>query len=159
MDDADRVLVALVGRPFDAAALERAVAEHPDADLTALAVVTPLDAPFSEGQVLTPTDERFLDARRRAEELIEAALSRAGAPRAPDDVRIAVAQGRPAPVVAKRAERSGVDRIVVGARDRSALADYLLGDGVAAAIADRTSIPVLAVEVDQDAPSAADSTR
>jgi|GEM_PF-588849 len=155
---ADTVLVALVGRPFDADALARAIEQFPDAELVVLAVVTPLDAPFSEGQLLSPTDDRFVQARRRAEDLVERVREGSEADAPLDDVTIAVAQGRPAPVVANRAERMGADRIVVGARDRSRLADYLLGDGVGAAIAERASAPVTVVEVDQVTPSPADST-
>ncbi len=156
---ADTVLVAMVGRPFDADALARATERFPDAELVVLAVVTPLDAPFSEGQLLSSTDDRFVQARRRAEELVERVREGSEAGAAPlDDVRIAVAQGRPAPVVANRAERIGADRIVVGGRDRSWLADYLLGDGVGAAIADRASVPVTVVEIDQETPSPPDST-
>ncbi|MFC6730254.1 universal stress protein [Natronoarchaeum mannanilyticum] len=155
----DTVLVALIGRPFDADALARATERFPDAELVVLAVVTPLDAPFSEGQLLSPTDDRFLQARRRAENLVERVRESSGAGDASlDDVEIAVAQGRPAPVVANRAERLDVDRIVVGARDQSRLADYLLVDGVGDAIADRASVPVTVVEVDQATPSPADST-
>jgi len=157
---ADTVLVALVGRPFDADALARATEQFPDAELVVLAVVTPLDAPFSEGQLLSPTDDRFVQARRRAEELVERVRARSeGGEALRDDAEIAVAQGRPAPVVANRAERIGADWIVVGGRDRSPLADYLLGDGVGAAIADRASVPVIVVEVDQETPSPVDSAQ
>ena len=152
---ADTVLVALVGRPFDADALAHATERFPAADFVVLAVVTPLDAPFSEGQLLSPTDDRFVRARRRAEGLVERV--RGNSAGSSDDVRIVVAQGRPAPVVAARADRLDADRIVVGARDRSRLADYLLGDGVGAAIADRASVPVTVVEVDQETPRPADS--
>lgn len=155
---ADTVLVALVGRPFDADALARATEQFPDAELVVLAVVTPLDAPFSEGQLLSPTDDRFLQARRRAEDLIERVRERSDADTPSDNLHVDVAQGRPAPVVANRADRIGADRIVVGGRDRSRLADYLLGDGVGAAIAERASAPVTVVEVDQETPSPVDST-
>jgi hypothetical protein len=49
----------------------------PDAALTVLDVITPVDARMIEGGVLEPDDERVTEARERAERFIERARSSA----------------------------------------------------------------------------------
>ncbi len=139
MVDPDRVLVPTLGRPREEEALEYALETFPDADVTVLAVVTPLDAPLSEGNVLERHDERIAQTRERAAALVESVD-------AADRVQVVTAEGRPGTVVPRFATEGGFDHVVVRGRESSWLLRRVLGRGIAATLVDRTPVPVTVLE-------------
>ncbi len=139
MVDPDRVLVPTLGRPREEEALEYALENFPDADVTVLAVVTPLDAPLSEGNVLDRRDERTAQTRERAAALVESVD-------AADRVQVVTAEGRPGTVVPQFATEGGFDHVVVRGRESSWLLRRILGRGIAATLVDRTPVPVTVLE-------------
>ena len=109
MADPDRVLVPTLGRPREDEALAYALETFPDAAITLLAVVTPLDGPLSEGGVLERSDERTAQARASARDLLESVAD----PTATDRTRIETADGRPGNVVPEYASDEDVDHVVM----------------------------------------------
>ncbi|WP_254532206.1 universal stress protein [Natrinema gelatinilyticum] len=140
----DRVLVPELGRPRADEALSYALETFPDAEITLLTVVTPLDAPLSEGGVLERGDERTAQARSRANELLESVADSAAA----DRVRFEVIEGRPGSVVPRYAADEGIDHVVMvgsGAGIDGFLRRFL-GRGIAATVVERTTRPVTVLE-------------
>ncbi|WP_207586480.1 universal stress protein [Halomontanus rarus] len=138
----ERVLVPTVGKPRENDALEYAL-ERFTAEITLLAVVTPLDATMSEGGVLERDEERLEGARRQAESLLEAVEV------SEDDRRriaIATAEGRPGNAIPEFASSEGVDHVVMRGRDSSGLARRLLGRGIATTVVERVDVPVTVLE-------------
>lgn len=144
MVDPDRVLVPTLGRPREDEALAYALETFPDAQITLLAVVTPLDAPLSEGGVLERDEQRTTQARASAASLLESVAD----PDTEDRVRIDLAEGRPGAVVPRYASESGIDHVVM-AGDRTRSSGFLrrfLGRGIDATVVERTAKPVTVLE-------------
>ncbi|NHN46744.1 universal stress protein [Halostella sp. JP-L12] len=137
------VLVPLDGSSLADDALAHALAVH-DCRITVLNVVTPLDAPMSEGGVLEPDEERREAARERAERLVERARDRAEA--AGRTVETVVETGDPETVVVEYAESHDVDQIVMGSHggERRPVARRLLGT-VATAVVGEAPVTVTVV--------------
>nr|WP_049892761.1 universal stress protein [Natronococcus jeotgali] len=144
MADPDRVLVPTLGRPEEDEALAYALETFPDAAVTLLAVVTPLDAPLSEGGVLERSDERSDRSRDRASRL----LGTVDAPGAADRVRIEVAEGRPGTVISQYASEHDVDHVVMHGHESktTGFVRRFLGRSIATTVIDRTSRPVTVLE-------------
>jgi nucleotide-binding universal stress UspA family protein len=139
----DRVLVPTLGRPREDEALAYALETFPDAGITLLAVVTPLDAPLSEGGVLERDAERTAAARASATELLESVADADAA----DRVRIETADGRPANGVPRNAATAGVDHVVMaGSVGRNGFLGRFLGRGIAATVVERTPEPVTVLD-------------
>jgi len=120
------VLVPLDGSPLADDALAHAL-ETFDCRVTVLNVVTPLDAPMSEGGVLEPGDERESEALDRAERLVDRARERAA--ERDRNVETVVETGDPAETILEFVGSHDVDHVVMGGHggDRSAVARRLLG--------------------------------
>lgn len=147
MDQPDELLVPLVNAPHQQAAVDHAIAMSSGADVTVLNVITPIDAPLSEGRVLHTTEERREEARGRARRLVETANDHEETTVESDSVvEIAIAEGRPIQTVVDRAAARSVDRIIVGGHDRSRLSALIFGKSVAGALATETDVPVTAVD-------------
>ncbi|MDS0476128.1 universal stress protein [Natrinema sp. 1APR25-10V2] len=144
MVDPDSVLVPTLGRPRADEALSYALETFPDAEITLLAVVTPLGAPLSEGGVLERDEERSAEARASATELLESVAD----PDATDRVQIETAEGRPANVVPRYASEEGIDHVVMAGSGggRDGLLRRFLGRGIAATVVERTPEPVTVLE-------------
>ena len=144
MADPDRGLGATLGRRQEDGALSYALETFPDAEITLLAVVTPLDAPLSEGGVLERREERTTQARASAAELLESVAG----PDTGDRVRIALAEGRPGTVVPRYASEAGIDHVVMaGDRTRSNwFIRRFLGRDIATTVVERTTQPVTILE-------------
>ncbi|QLK24609.1 universal stress protein [Natrinema zhouii] len=146
MADSAHVLVPTLGRPREDEALAYALETFPDAEITLLAVVTPLDAPLSEGGVLERSEERTTTARASAEEVLESVTDSTDStdPAAVDRVRIETTEGRPGTVVPQYASEKGVDHVVIyGSRSGSTgFLRRFLGRGIAATVVERTARPV-----------------
>ncbi|ELZ21659.1 UspA domain-containing protein [Haloterrigena salina JCM 13891] len=144
MVDSDRVLVPTLGRPREDEALAYALETFPDAAITLLAVVTPLDAPLSEGGILERSEERTERARTSAADLLESV----GDPTAAERVRVETAEGRPRTVVPQYASDADVDHVVMYGHgsDTRGFVRRFLGRGVATTVVERTSRPVTVLE-------------
>ncbi|OAQ53140.1 UspA domain-containing protein [Natrinema mahii] len=144
MADPAHVLVPTLGRPREDEALAYACETFPDAEITLLAVVTPLDAPLSEGGVLERDDERTAAARESATEL----LASVDDPTATERVRIETAEGRPGTVVPRYASDEGVDHVVLCGSGSGSVGFFrrFLGRGIAATVVERTAEPVTVLE-------------
>jgi nucleotide-binding universal stress UspA family protein len=118
------VLVPLDGSPLADAALAEALSLF-DCRVTALNVVTPLDATMSEGGVLD-VQRRRESASDRAERLVDRARDRVAADRTVDTV---VRTGDPAETILDHVTDTDVDRVVMGGHggERGAVARRLLG--------------------------------
>ncbi|QCC58799.1 universal stress protein [Natrinema thermotolerans] len=143
MSDPDRVLVPTLGRPREDEALAYALETFSDAEITLLAVVTPLDAPLSEGGVLERDDERTAAARESATELLESVANAR-----PERVRIETAEGRPGTVVPRYASDEGIDHVVLYGSETGSTGFFrrFLGRGIAATVVERTAEPVTVLE-------------
>ncbi|SDR28744.1 universal stress protein [Natronobacterium texcoconense] len=144
MIDPDHVLVPTLDRPNEDEALAYALETFPDADVTLLAVVTPLDAPLSEGGVLERDDDRSTQARRRSREL----LASVDQTSVEDRVRIETVEGRPGNAVPKYASDEEIDHVVMYGHgvETSGFMRRFLGRGIAATVVERTSEPVTVLE-------------
>lgn len=140
----DRVLVPTLGRPREDEALSYALETFHDADITLLAVVTPLDAPLSEGGILERSEERTSQARASATELLESVVDST----ATDRVRIETAEGRPGNVVPAHASDEGIDHVVMygSGTGSTGFLRRFLGRGIAATVVDRTAQPVTVID-------------
>ncbi|MBZ6495088.1 universal stress protein [Natrinema longum] len=144
MADSAHVLVPTLGRPREDEALTYALETFPDAQITLLTVVTPLDAPLSEGGVLERSEERTTEARASAEALLESVAD----PTAADRVRIETVEGRPGTVVPRYASEEAIDHVVMygsGGGSTGFLRRFL-GRGIAATVVERTARPVTVLE-------------
>ncbi|THE65816.1 universal stress protein [Salinadaptatus halalkaliphilus] len=142
MADPAHVLVPTLGRPREEEALSYALETFPDADVTVLAVVTPLDAPLSEGGILEREDERTEAARERVAGLLESVGD------AQQRARVAVVDGRPGNEIPRYASEADVDHVVMHGHGTtsSGFVGRLLGRGVATTVVDRTARPVTVLE-------------
>lgn len=137
------VLVPLDGSPLSDEALEYALSIF-DCRITVLNVVTPLDAPMSEGGVLEADEDRLAEARQRSERVIDRA-KQAAAER-DRTVETAVESGDPAKTIVEFVEGTDVDQVVMGGHggERGHVARRLLGT-VATAVVGEAPVTVTVV--------------
>jgi nucleotide-binding universal stress UspA family protein len=153
-----RVLVPIDGSPLSSKALDVALSDYPDADVTALHVMDPIGSGFNIVEVMRPKfrdgappgsvsveywNEWYESARQQAAELFETAEDVADE----RDVALTTATefGDPRHVIVHYAETHGMDRIVLGSHGRSRAARLLLGS-VAETVTRRAPMPVLVVK-------------
>lgn len=149
MTSPEHVLVATTGRPFENRALAYALETFPEARVTLLAVVTPLDSRLSEGAVLERDEERRSAARDRASELADGVCETVGVSR--DRVRVEVAAGRPGTVVPRYATDADVDHVVCYGTESDGFIRRFLGRDVATTVVDRTPLPVTVLTPGEEA--------
>jgi len=141
--DDTTVLVAFDGSDPGVAALEFALREYPDADITVLTVVTPaLSGGEGIGGFPASSEVRFEQAREEAEDRLDEA--RALADQAGVDVDTAVEVGRPASVIVEYADEHDAESVVLGSHGRDGLSRVLLGS-VAEAVVRQSPVPVTVV--------------
>ena len=140
----DHVLVPTLGGPREDEALAYALETFPDADVTLLAVVTPLDAPLSEGGILERDADRLEQTRQHATALLESIAGDTARER----VQIDVLEGRPGTVVPQYASDEAVDHVVMHGHGTTTpgFVRRFLGRGVATTIVERTDEPVTVLE-------------
>ncbi|NHN46976.1 universal stress protein [Halostella sp. JP-L12] len=137
------VLVAYDGSPQSESALEYALAEHADANLTVLTAIDPGEAGYG-ARAATPSypEEWYERARETAEETLAEAEEHAE--REGVSVETAVEVGGPANAIVEYAEEHDVDLIVTGSHGRSGMTRILLGS-VAETVVRRSPVPVTVV--------------
>lgn len=140
---ANHVLVAYDGSPQSEEALNYALEEHADAEITVLTVIDPVAAGYSPNMRLPhAAEEWYQDAKADAEELLEAAAETGD--EAGVSVTTAVGVGRPANAIVEYAADNDVEQIIVGSHGRSGVSRILLGS-VAEAVMRKAPVPVTIV--------------
>lgn len=132
------ILVGVDGSEQSTEALVYALERFPDAEITAVSVVNPVDA--SAGTY--PTESLFEAHRERAEGYLDDAADLAADRDREIDTEVLV--GRPAREIVAYAEAADVDQVVVGSRGRTGLSRMLLGS-VAESVVRRAPAPVTVV--------------
>jgi len=136
------VLVAYDGSSQAEAALELALESFPDAHVTLLTAIDPLDAGSRRRITISPFGAQWLeDAREDATATLDDAADRAHEADVDVDVDTAIEVGRPANVIVGYAEEHAVDHVVMGSHGRSGVTRILLGS-VAETVIRRSPVPV-----------------
>ena len=136
------VLVAYDDSSQAEAALEFVLDSFPDAHVTLLTVVDPVDTGTRRRITLPPFGDQWLErARENARTALEDAVDRVRDADAAGDVDTAIEVGRPANVIVGYAEEHAVDHVVMGSHGRSGVTRILLGS-VAEAVIRRSPVPV-----------------
>jgi len=138
-----RVLVPVDGSTPSDNALAHALEQFPDAEITALYVMDPVDGAtvWGPGSV----DDWLSAAEQRSESVLEAATESAS--RSGTDLGTDSTVGRPANAIVEYAVEGDVDHIVIGSHGRDGLSRVLLGS-VAETVVRRAPIPVTVVRAD-----------
>lgn len=119
-----RILVPFDGSDASETALERALEEDPNAEITVLNILDSTELAY--GGVEGSAAESLTDAdREEAEELFERAEERAAAYDA--SVRTALEVGPPGEVIVEYAEEHDIDHIIMGSHGRSGLSRIVVG--------------------------------
>jgi nucleotide-binding universal stress UspA family protein len=134
------VLVPTDGSSLSESALDFALAEWPDADVTLLHVIDPVEAGYSASALPSGSEEWYERAVQSAEEFFETARGRTGR----DDIRGRTEVGRPAKTIVEVAEDGDVDHIVVGSHGRDGVSRIVLGS-VAEHVVRKSPVPVTVV--------------
>lgn len=136
----DKVLVAFDGSPLSERALTYALETFPDATITTIYVINPIDSVIDvEAGGLPVAEDWYDDAQERATEIHTTATDLA----AEHDVilKTVTEVGKPAREILEYADSHGIDRIVLGSHGRSGIDRALLGS-VAETVTRRSRIPV-----------------
>lgn len=133
------VLVGIDGAEQSLRALEFALNQFPDADVTALHVVDPVDVAYTREASEDPLFEKRWDE-------VDDVLANAAAFATERDRAIETASetGDTAETIVEYATEEGFDQIVLGSRGRTGLSRVLLGS-VAETVARRAPVPVTVV--------------
>jgi nucleotide-binding universal stress UspA family protein len=138
-----RILVPIDGSPPGWTALEFASEQFPDAAVTVLHVIDPIDGGFGVRTGLQRSSEEWYEeAKSESEALFEEARERT----ADSDLTVetAVEVGRPSRVVVEHSEEGDFDQVIMGSHGRSGVSRILLGS-VAETVVRRSSVPVTVV--------------
>ncbi|WP_435318627.1 universal stress protein [Haloarchaeobius sp. TZWSO28] len=139
----ESVLVAIDGSPLADRALEYALDRYPDAAITVLHVVDPVEAVYV-AEAKGPSEGRsYVQAAREHGEELCARARELAADRG-IEVIIALETGNPAREILRSVEANDVDAIVMGSHGRSGLSRVFLGS-VAETVLRRSPVPVTVV--------------
>jgi nucleotide-binding universal stress UspA family protein len=140
---ARHVLVPVDGSPLSTTALDTALETFPDASVTVLYVIDPVESVYAvESGGLPVADDWYDQATARAESIFEAATDTAGAGGRAVDTATVV--GRPAREILGYVDDHGVDHVVMGSHGRRGFDRLLLGS-VAETVLRRSTVPVTVV--------------
>ena len=134
-----RILVPIDGSEPAKKALEHALVRFPEASLTVLHVINPVDAGHSMDGFSAPV---FDELEVQADQLLDEAVSVAKA----HDRELTTARelGRPARAILDYADENEFDHIVIGSHGRTGVSRILLGS-IAETVVRRASVPVTVV--------------
>jgi nucleotide-binding universal stress UspA family protein len=136
----DNVLVAFDGSPLSERALTYAVENFPNATITTIYVINPIDSIIDVEAGGIPVAEGWYDdAKERAAAIQTTATTLVAAHDI--DLETATEVGKPAREIVEYAEEHGVDQIVMGSHGRSGIDRAILGS-VAETVTRRAAIPV-----------------
>lgn len=139
----DNVLVAVNGSPLSERALTYALETFPDAAITSIYVINPVDSVIDvEAGGLSVAAEWHENAQERANNVHTTASNLA----AEDGIDLTTVTeiGRPATAILSYADDHDIDQIVIGSHGRSGLDRALLGS-VAETVTRRAQIPVAVI--------------
>lgn len=138
-----RVLVPLDESRQAWTALEYAFDEHPDARITVLTVIDPIEAGYSaEAMFPSGSEEWYNSQKATAEERFAEAEERAAERGA--ELASAVEIGQPTRTIVEYAEEHDIDHIIMGSHGRKGVSRILLGS-VAESVVRRSPVPVTVV--------------
>lgn len=140
---AKRLLVPVDGSDPADAALEFALEEYPDADITVLSVIDPTDVGYGSIEAAPSTFEHLQkSAEERTQKVLDEAESRA----ADHDMTVTAETviGMPSRAIVEWAENNDIDGIVIGSHGRQGVTRVLLGS-VAESVVRRSPVPVTVV--------------
>ncbi len=142
---ADHVLVPMDTSEMAARALSFALEEHPDATITVVHVINPLEDAYMTGDddLYAQFSAMEAVAKQRAAGLFEDVAETAAAAGREVDTELVI--GHPARMIVEVAENRDVDQIVIGSHGRSGVSRILLGS-VAEAVSRRSPVPVTIVK-------------
>lgn len=136
----NRILIPIDGSPQSARAVEFAVTEWPDAELTLLHVINPVSAGYGPSAgVPSGAEEWYENAKTDADELLTEAT-----PKGEIDASTMTEVGRPARTIVEVADEAGYDHIVMGSHGRTGVSRIILGS-VAEAVTRNATVPVTVV--------------
>lgn len=140
------VLVGVDGSEQAQQAADYTFKHYPEATVTLLNVIDPVEAGYSLGSSAVPgyTEEWFEQSKDSAEDLLETHADQAEATGFSGEIETAVEVGRPARTIVTYAEETGVDHVVMGSHGRSGVTRVLLGS-VAETVVRRSPVPVTVV--------------
>jgi nucleotide-binding universal stress UspA family protein len=134
------VLVPVDGSSLSEKALEYVLDHHPDATVTVLYVLDPVESVYTSDSGMPGFGEEWVGrARGRGEDILEAAAA-AAADRG-REVETVMEEGKPARVVADYVEGHGVDHVVMGSHGRRGISRVVLGS-VAESVMRTVTVPV-----------------
>jgi nucleotide-binding universal stress UspA family protein len=139
----DNVLVAVNGSPLSERALTYALETFPDAAITSIYVINPVDSVIDvEAGGLSVAAEWHENAQERANKVHTTASNLAA--EHGSDLTTVTEIGRPATAILSYADDHDIDQIVIGSHGRSGLDRALLGS-VAETVTRRAQIPVAVI--------------
>jgi nucleotide-binding universal stress UspA family protein len=138
-----RLLVPIDGSDPADEALEFALEEYPDADITLLSVIDPTDVGYGSIEAAPSTFEHL---QENAEERTQNVLDEASARAADHGVEVTTETviGMPSRAIVEWAENNDMDGIVIGSHGRKGVTRVLLGS-VAESVVRRSPVPVTVV--------------
>ncbi|WP_049936739.1 universal stress protein [Haloplanus natans] len=138
-----RLLVPIDGSDPADAALEFALEEYPDADITLLSVIDPTDVGYGSIEAAPSTFEHLQEnAEERTQNVLDEASNRAA--EYGIDVTTETVIGMPSRAIVEWAENKDMDGIVIGSHGRKGVTRVLLGS-VAESVVRRSPVPVTVV--------------
>jgi nucleotide-binding universal stress UspA family protein len=137
----ERILVAIDESPQAAAALEYALEEFPDREITGLHVIA-VPGNWSALEKSLEDFSGYKQQQRRATELLDAARQKAAD--AGVDIDCRTVTGEPAREILRTARDGAFDQIVIGSHGRHGVSRVLFGS-VAEAVTRRSNVPVVVV--------------
>jgi nucleotide-binding universal stress UspA family protein len=139
----DQILVPMDGSEQAERALEFALEQHPEADVTVLHAYGMGDAAVAQGAVVVMTDEVEAAAEEHAEEIFDRAREIAADAGHEGTLETVAEEGDPETVVPEHA--ADADIVYVGSHGREGAARVLLGS-VAEQVVRRSPSPVMVVK-------------
>ncbi|MDX1744934.1 MAG: universal stress protein [Halobacteriales archaeon] len=137
---ADRVLVPFDGSPLSERALHYALQTHPEASITTMYVIDPIESVYAVEAGGLPVSESWdRDAQARAAEIQSTAAAMAAGYDA--ELETVTVAGKPARKILEHVDELDVDHIVMGSHGRGGLERVVLGS-VAETVTRRASVPV-----------------
>jgi len=139
----DNVLVAFDGSPLSEGALRYAIETFPDASITAIYVIDPIDSVIDVEAGGLPVAEGWYENAKEEATRIHTTATDLAAERDTELVTVTEV-GTPARAILEYADDHDVDQIVMGSHGRSGIDRALLGS-VAETVTRRARIPVTIV--------------
>lgn len=134
------VLVPTDGSDLSDSALDFALSEWPDATVTLLHVIDPVEAGYRASALPSGSEEWYQRKVASAEDYFESARERTGR----DDLRGRTEVGRPAKTIVDVGGDETYDHIVVGSHGRDGVSRIVLGS-VAEHVVRKSPVPVTVV--------------